>query len=288
MNRPFCFPGSFFGAVIITGIIFVALAGCVSKTEAPKPYLILYAFEAEGRLLAGQMEIADSTRLLGRMVYEGTLSGKDVVLAESGVGMNNAAMTVQQMIDVYYPRAVIFTGIAGAVDTSVHIGDIVICRTWRDHDYGYWGKDGFRPTRQGIFDPRVDSVTMTTAYMTDSAMLAVAEDLPNRPIQLANIGERKPNIMVGGVGVSGNAFIDSREKRLWLNETFDALITDMESSAVGQVCTVNGVPFIVFRSASDLAGGSGSETANSELEQFFTVAADNSSRLVKEFLTDLD
>lgn len=273
---------------IISGLILLVLAGCVCKQESTKPYLILYAFQAEGRLLAGKMEIEDSVRLLGRMVYEGTLAGRDIVLAESGVGMDNAAMTVQHLIDVYYPRAVIFTGIAGAVDTSVHIGDIVICRTWRQHDYGYWGKDGFKPTSQGIFDPRVDSVTPTAAYTVNSALFAVAGDLPQRPIELDKIDGREPHIMVGGVGVSGNAFIDSREKRIWLNETFDALITDMESSAVGQLCTVNGLPFIVFRSASDLAGGSGSETADSELEQFFRVAADNSSRLVMEFLSDLE
>jgi adenosylhomocysteine nucleosidase len=272
---------------IISGILLLILAGCVSKVESPKPYLILYAFEAEGRLLAGKMEIADSVRLLGRMVYEGTLSGKDIVLAESGVGMNNAAMTVQHMIDIYEPRAVIFTGIAGAVDTSVHIGDIVVCHTWRQHDYGYWGKDGFKPTHQDIFDPRVDSIAPVAAYTVDSVMLAVAQGLPQRSVELEKIDGREPDIMVGGVGVSGNAFIDSREKRIWLNETFDALITDMESSAVGQVCTVNNMPFIVFRSASDLAGGSGSETADSELEQFFRVAADNSSRLVMDYLADL-
>jgi adenosylhomocysteine nucleosidase len=287
MHRPYHFHGPVFGAIIITGIILIILAGCVSKTETPKPYVILYAFEAEGRLLASQMEIEDSVRLLGRMVYEGTLSGKDVVLAESGVGMNNASMTVQRMIDVFLPEGVIFTGIAGAVDTSVHIGDIVICREWREHDYGYWGKDGFKPGPQGIFDPRVDSLITISGYLADSAMFAVAGSLPGKAIDLVNIGDRKPAISVGGVGVSGNAFIDSREKRIWLKETFDALITDMESSAVGQVCTVNGVPFIVFRSASDLAGGSGSETANSELEQFFRVAADNSSRVVMQFLSDL-
>lgn len=287
MRKSYSFPGAGFGAFIISGIILIALAGCVTKTESPKPYLILYAFEAEGRLLAGQMEIEDSVRLLGRTVYEGTLSGKDVVLAESGVGMNNAAMTVEHMIDVFLPEAVIFTGIAGAVDTSVHIGDIVICRSWREHDYGYWGKDGFKPGPQDVFVPRVDSVTEIASYMADSALFALAGSLPEKTIDLVNIGDRKPNITVGGVGVSGNTFIDSREKRIWLDETFDALITDMESSAVGQVCTVNGVPFIVFRSASDLAGGSGSETANSELEQFFRVAADNSSRVVMEFLSDL-
>ena len=66
--------------------------------------------------------------------------------------------------------------------------------------------------------------------------------------------------------------------------TFNALITDMESAAVAQVCAVNDVPFIAFRSASDLAGGSGSDSAKDELREFFKVAATNSSMLVIKFL----
>jgi len=70
------------------------------------------------------MTIADSSRILGRWVYHGGLSGKDVVLAESGIGMTNAAMTTQAMLDRFHPKAVIFSGIAGGIDSSVHIGDI--------------------------------------------------------------------------------------------------------------------------------------------------------------------
>ncbi len=94
-------------------------------------------------------------------------------------------------------------------------------------------------------------------------------------------------MIIGGVGVSGNAFVDNAEKRIWLVENFDALITDRESSAVAQVCVVNGIPYIVFRSASDLAGGSGPSSARSELEEFSTRAATNSSMLVMRFLEDL-
>jgi adenosylhomocysteine nucleosidase len=94
-------------------------------------------------------------------------------------------------------------------------------------------------------------------------------------------------LIIGGVGVSGNAFVDNAEKRIWLVENFDALITDRESSAVAQVCTVNGVPFIVFRSASDLAGGSGPSSARGELEEFSKIAAINSSLFVVKMLSRL-
>jgi len=276
---------SYFYAVLYAAII--VLAGCATQEEKPQPYLVLYAFETEGELLAERMAIRDSAALLGRMVYVGDLSGQDIVLAESGVGMNNAAMTTQQMIDLYSPCAVIFTGIAGAIDTAVEIGDIVVCTTWFQHDYGYYGKEGFQPTAQEIFSRAVDSITWMAGYDVDSSLFATAERMADLDIDFEPIGDRKPQLHFGGIGVTGNAFIDNRDKRIWLNEKFEGMITDMESSAVAHICTANDIPFIIFRSASDLAGGSGSDTAGDELERFFEVAADNSSRMVMKFLSVL-
>jgi nucleoside phosphorylase len=47
------------------------------------------------------------------------------------------------------------------------------------------------------------------------------------------------------------------------------------------------VKAIVIRSASDLAGGSGSSTAETELNQFFKVAANNSAQVLKAVLDRL-
>jgi adenosylhomocysteine nucleosidase len=271
--------------LLILTLLF--LIGCQTPDERFNPYLILYAFDAEGVLLSQQMAITDSITTLGRTTYTGQLSGKDIVLAESGVGMTNAAMSAQYLIDQFRPKAVIFSGIAGAIDTSVHIGDIVVCSNWITHDYGYYGKDGFEPSAIQYFDNSADSLTTSLYFGVDSVLLGAANRLADEDLALERIGNRTPSLLVGGTGVSGNSFIDSQEKRLWLNQQFSALVTDMESSAVAQVCAVNGIPFIIFRSASDLAGGSGSETAREELGQFFEIAADNSSTLVTRLLRSL-
>ena len=118
-------------------------------------------------------------------------------------------------------------------------------------------------------------------------LLITAGAIPSDNLALRNVGDRRPSVLTGGVGVSGNAFIDNREKRIWLSDTFGALITDMETAAVAQVCHVNDIPFIGFRSASDLAGGSGSSSARAELDQFFEVAAENSAELVTAFLESM-
>ena len=64
-----------------------------------------------------------------------------------------------------------------------------------------------------------------------------------------------PRLVVGGNGVSGQTFVDNAGFRQYVFETFKAQVLDMESAAVAMVAYANGVPFIAFRSLSDLAGG---------------------------------
>lgn len=268
-------------ALIVTLTVGFAFG---QQPPADRPYLVLYAFDAEGKLLAEKMTIEKTEKILGRAVQIGRLADEKVVLAESGVGMTNAAMTVQKLIDTFHPKAIIFSGIAGAVDTSIHIGDITVCRVWSEHDYGYLGKDSLRVETIEIFDPARDTLAEMSYYTVDSALYATAKRLSTTEMEFAPIGNREPRLTVGGAGVSGNMFIDNKEKRLWLSDRFHALVVDMESAAVAQVGTVNGVPFIIFRSASDLAGGSGSATARGEIDQFFQTAADNAAKVVLTYL----
>jgi adenosylhomocysteine nucleosidase len=58
----------------------------------------------------------------------------------------------------------------------------------------------------------------------------------------------------------------------------------MESAATAHVAYVNKVPFIAFRSLSDLAGGG--EGAN-EMGVFFALASANSAKVVEAFLEKL-
>ncbi|MDD5425996.1 MAG: 5'-methylthioadenosine/S-adenosylhomocysteine nucleosidase [candidate division Zixibacteria bacterium] len=272
---------------ILLFLVIPLFVSCNPQRNYRAPYLILYAFDAEGALLSQKMVTDTAEKILGRDVFIGEISGKPVILAESGVGMTNAALTAQKLLDLYKPKGVFFTGIAGAVDTSVSIGDIVICNRWLTHDYGYYGAKGFYPEPINIKKNKSDSSFQISYFKVDSIFLRKAEGLVETPLSFEKILDRLPEIIVNGVGVSGNSFIDCLEKRTWLSEHFQALVVDMETAAVAQVCTINDIPFIAFRSASDLAGGSGSSTATAELDNFFKVAAANSSRLLMKFIEEL-
>ena len=276
--------------VAVLLLVLVSCTGCRRQAPAPPSrspdVLILYAFSEEGKVLRDKIQVTRVDTVLGQEALNGTLENRTVVVCGSGVGMTNAAMMTQALIDHYRPSELIFTGIAGALDSTVSIGDLVVCSTWVTHDYVYWGKDSVQVQRVWSYSPEEDSVKAFTSYDADSTLLADARRVPADSLPMATVGGRAPRVFVGGVGVSGNAFIDNKEKRQWLTGHFHALITDMESAAVVQVCRANGVPCLVVRSASDLAGGSDSESASVQLDQFFETAASNSAmfvvRLVKE------
>ena len=92
------------------------------------------------------------------------------------------------------------------------------------------------------------------------------------------------SVVIGGTGVSGPAFIDNKEYREYLYATFHAGVTDMESAAVAQVAFRNEIPFIVFRSVSDLAGG---DASSNQMNTFMQLAADNSAMVMAAFIRAL-
>src|SRR5882762_4721006 len=94
----------------------------------------------------------------------------------------------------------------------------------------------------------------------------------------------KPKIVIGGHGVSGQAFVDNTAFREYARKTFDASVLDMESAAAAHVAYANKIPFIAFRSLSDLAGGG---AGANEMGTFFQLASDNSAAFVREFLKGL-
>jgi adenosylhomocysteine nucleosidase len=264
-------------------VVILLLSSCGKQCYQGR-IAVMYAFDTEGQLLRSQMALEDSIFSVGRVFWIGKIADKDVIVVNSDVGMTNAAMTTQLLIDKFKPKEIIFTGICGGIDPDNNIGDIVIPEYWVTHDYGLYNRDGFKTGWIHAYLSEKGRPDTVTFFQVDKNLLRVAEG--TKP-ELKAIFERVPRIKVGGNGASGNSFIDQVEKREWLKGKLDAEIVDMESAAVVQAAGINGVPVLVVRSCSDLAGGSGSSTARDEIQKFFEVAADNSARFVLELLRQL-
>jgi adenosylhomocysteine nucleosidase len=278
--------------------------------QAPR-IAIISAFGAELEAFKAQATVIKTEVLNGKSVYIGVLGGHKVVMTLSGESMVNAAMTTQTLIDHFRVDQIVFSGIAGGVNPGLQVGDVVIPAQWAEYQENLFARETapgvftpppwFQPTLPnfGMMFPQTvgittvngqpDQETQTLWFLTDPGMLAVAKqvkgsvDLDQCTSQGVCLSQ-DPIVKVGGNGVSGPTFVDNAAYREYAWNTWNADALDMESAAVAHVATVNGVPFIVFRSLSDLAGGGPGEN---EVGIFFGLAAHNSAKVMLAFLNAL-
>jgi adenosylhomocysteine nucleosidase len=296
--------------------IALSLVGCqqpgrleAERLDTSERILLLSAFEPELVSLLKNVHITDQYVINGRTFTTGELTGKPVVLALSGISMVNAAMTTQTALDHFTIKTILFSGIAGGVSPNLNIGDVVVPDRWaqyqeqvaaRQSEQG-WDTGQFRSEygNYGMLFPQPVRVTHNggqsdkeeilfwfpvSADLLETARLAAGGVRLEQCNLLRVCLDRLPVVVIGGNGVSGSTFVDNAEYRQWIWENFEASAVDMESAAVAHVAYSNGIPFIAFRSLSDLAGGG--PNAN-ELPVFFQLAANNAARVVLAFLGEL-
>jgi adenosylhomocysteine nucleosidase len=301
-------------SALIACALALGLAGCsglpgarssVRLDDTPR-MAVVSAFQPELTLLLAKVQGPKNYSVNGVEFTTGTLEGKPVVLFLSGISMTNAAMNTQLVLDRFQVSHIVFSGIAGGVNPQLHIGDVTVPVQWgqylevlmaREASPGKysappWMKDITLPAF-GMMHPRPVEVRSAAKpqimrkfwFEADPKMLEVARGLRHVDLSSCNAGKclsRKPQLVVGGNGVSGQAFMDNRAFREYTFKTFQANVLDMETAAVGMVAYSNGVPYIAFRSLSDLAGGGEGEN---EMGTFMGIAADNSAKVLLAFLS---
>ena len=82
--------------------------------------------QEEVQLLIEDVEVTKIDNIGMREYYSGTLYNREVVIVFSRWGKVAAASTVTTLIEKFNVDLVLFTGIAGAADDKLNIGDIVI------------------------------------------------------------------------------------------------------------------------------------------------------------------
>ena len=271
-------------AVVCVSAILL-LSSCSSPVQearqvSSEPIIaILGAFEREITLLEDELTDTQEQRIEGIKFVSGKLSGKRVVIAFTGIGKVNAAMTTTLLIEHFQPDKVIFTGIAGAVNRQLQPGDIVIAEKTAHHDMGTIWPEGL--FHKGVKN-RLDGWENPVFFDADERLLRLAERAAEQ-VELSSIqiisGQRTPKV-VKGVVVTGDAFIASTDKCIELRKKLGADAVEMEGAAVAQLCYQRGIGYLVIRSISDNAD----EGAVLDKQTFYIMAAKNSSSLVIELV----
>lgn len=226
---------------------------------------LIGAMDEEILKLKQHMDITKEVTLAGIHYIEGQFHDKEVVVCKSGVGKVNAAVCTQLLIDRFGVSHIIFTGVAGALDPALDIGDIVISSDCIQHDMDVTAL-GFN---KGMI-PFAPKSTFTADEKLAQLAFEASEEI------------HEGHTLIGRI-LSGDQFIASRGTVQMLREEMNGTCTEMEGAAVGQVCEMNGVPFVIIRSMSDRADG----TAHTNFAEFTQLASDNSYRIVEALVKKL-
>jgi adenosylhomocysteine nucleosidase len=225
-----------------------------------------------------------------RQYLQGTLYGKNVVIVFSRCAKVAAASTVTTLVEVFGVDLVVFTGVAGAVDTNMEVGDVVIGTLLVQHDLDA------RPLFRRFEVPLLDKVGFEASASLVSLARRSAELYLRTHLHadvsvesLAAFGIRSPQVQEGLI-ISGDQFISSPETLANLRKALldaglpPALCVEMEGAAVAQVCHEHGIPLIVMRAISDRADHSAAVDFVPFVEK---VASHFTSGIVKELISTL-
>lgn len=230
-----------------------------------KKYAIIGAMKEEIELLVQHMDHVTKTTKAGIVYHEGVFYGKQAVVCMTGVGKVNAAVCTQILIDTFGVEAVIFTGVAGALDPQLEIGDLVVSSECMQSDMDVTAL-GFP---LGTIPYQETSIFKADARLVELAMQSCERLFPGK----AKLGRV----------LSADKFITNREEVSHLHQELGGLCTEMEGAALAQVCAMNDVPYVVIRSMSDKADGS----ADVNFAEFTSLAANHSYRIVEDMMQQI-
>jgi nucleoside phosphorylase len=191
-----------FAALLLAGMLVPQARAASPRPPCAPRTLVLAAMPLELNPLIRETELDISRTVVieGRTFYAGRLRGKDVVLAMTGIGLNNAEQT--STIAIEHSRcpftASLFSGVAGS---SSPIGDVMIPKRWSRDDGKTWTS-----TDDRMFNAARalagDKVKLSGVVPVGDAACACPGVDAGTPVDL----RRTPEVHVGGSGVSYDNF----------------------------------------------------------------------------------
>ncbi len=217
---------------------------------------IIVAMQKEFDLIFQALEGAEVKKIRHLTFAMGKINNHDVVLVQSGIGKVNAAVVTVEMINLFKPERIINTGLAGGIDASLGVMDIVVGKdiVYHDVDCGDGNEYGQIQGLPAVFHSDEKLVKKALAIESDTKI-------------------------VGGLIASGDKFLSKLADLKIVKSHFeDALAVDMESAAIAQVCYLYGIEFLSMRIISDTPG---IENHYEQYYDFWNKAPEKSLEVIK-------
>lgn len=213
---------------------------------------IIGAMPSELKDIRETLKNAEIKHISGFDFYQSMYHGNIIVNACCGIAKVNAALCTQVLIDNFKPCCIINTGVAGGMNSSVKVCDVVVSTEVLPHDLDLHFLNDY-PPYCGIF--KADEKLIENA-------VSVCSDIGVNSFR--------------GRIVSGEAFVSDSSLKAEIQEKFNPYAVDMESAAVGHACYLNELPYVSVRCISDNADDDGAMS----FDEFEKIAAKRVAEIV--------
>lgn len=192
--------------------------------------------------------------------YKTKYKNNDIVVAYSKIGKVFASLTATTMIEKFGIKKLLFSGVAGAIDEDLHIGDLVIATKLCQHDLDITA-----------FGHPYGYVPEGSVYIKSDKKL---NDLAKE------VAKEKGIKLKEGIVATGDQFVADSKRKEWIRDTFKASALEMEGASVAVVANALNIPFLVLRAISDAAD----MDAGFDFDEFLKSSAVNSANFIISIL----
>jgi len=173
------------------------------------------------------------TEYAGNKYYEATYGGHDLVIAYSKIGKVFSTLTATTMLQKFGAELLLFSGVAGAINPKLKIGNLIAATKLCQHDLditAFGHPYGYVPEGKQFIE-------------ADAGLVIKAKEVA---------AEMGLELMEGTIA-TGDQFVADPERNSWIGDTFNADALEMEGASVACVCDAMNIPFFILRAISDAA-----------------------------------
>ncbi len=196
--------------------------------------------------------------------YEATYEGVEIVVAYSKIGKVFSTLTATTMIQHFGCDILLFSGVAGGINPSLKIGDLIVATKLAQHDLditAFGHPMGFVPGGSVFVEADKNLIELSKK---------VAKEL-GKTVQ-------------EGVIATGDQFVHNEKVKDNIVKYFNADALEMEGASVAVVCNALNIPFFILRAISDTADTDASFSFDEFMQSSAIISAEFIMKMVQSII----
>lgn len=188
--------------------------------------------------------------------YLATYKNHELILAYSKIGKVNSTLSTSIMIEKFKAQSLLFTGVAGAFNPKLDIGDLLCATSLVQYDLD------------------ITAFGHPLGYVPGNEIFIKTDEKLNQLAQ--KVAKELGKKLEFGIIATGDEFICDENKKAKIRQIFNADACEMEGASVALVCDALKVPCFILRAISDKAG----QKAEFDFDEFVVNSAKTSANFV--------